>query len=176
MLRYIFVCTIFFFIFLFSSSLSFADSAYVLPYPSAMPGSRFYALFEIKDRISQIFYFGDFGSFKYNLSQSDKYLVESKTLFEYSQYLLAEESLKKSDSYFLKITPGLISASNNGKVVSEKQNVLDNASLKHIEVLEKLKTELPSRFDWNPEKGQAKTIDIEKLIEESIKVRKAVYD
>ena len=67
----------------------FAESQYVLPYPSAMPGSFLYKLNLVQEEILRYWYFGDFGQFKYNLGLSDKYLVEAKTLFEYKQYLLA---------------------------------------------------------------------------------------
>ena len=175
MLRYLLISLFVFFVLVSSSRSVFAQSSHVLPYPSFMPGSKLYVFSEIKDMISQIFYFGDFGRFKYNLSQSDKYLVEAKTLFEYNQFLLARDSLEKSNSHFLKIGPSLINASKNNKAISEKQNILDSASLKHIEVLEKLKAELPPKFDWNPEKDQAQTIEIRKLLENSIKIRTS-YD
>ena len=171
MLRYLLISLFVFFVLVSSSRSVFAQSSYVLPYPSFMPGSKFYVFFEIKDKVSEFFYFGDFGRFKYNLSQSDKYLVEAKTLFEYNQFLLARDSLEKSNSHFLKIKPSLISASKNSKLINEKQNVLDSASLKHIEILEKLKAELAPEFVWNPEKGQAQTIEIRKIIVDSVKIR-----
>ena len=79
---------------------AFAKSDYVLPYPSLMPGSKLYILQEIKNTVLQYWYFGNFGQFTYALKQSDKFLVEAKTLFEYDQYLLADEALKKSDYFF----------------------------------------------------------------------------
>ena len=63
------------------ASRAFAESPYVLPYPSAMPGSIFYKLNLIQDELLRFWYFGDFGQFKYNLAQSDKYLVEAINLF-----------------------------------------------------------------------------------------------
>ena len=76
-----------FFIILIPSSV-YAQSSYVLPYPSQMPGGLYYKIHLIYENVSKYWYFGDFGRFDYNLKQSDKYLVETKTLFEYKQILV----------------------------------------------------------------------------------------
>ena len=77
---YILICSLLFLI--LATSFSFAESDYVLPYPSSMPGSKFYQIRLIWDEVKKYWYFGSFGQFEYNLKQSDKYLVEAKTLFE----------------------------------------------------------------------------------------------
>src|SRR3989338_10416904 len=126
-------------VFIFFASQSFAESSYVLPYPSAMPGSVLYKFGLVREALMKYWYFGDFGEFKYNLSQSDKYLVEAKTLFDYKQYLLGYQALFTSNDYFKKIKPNLISAQKHGKDISEKRNILEEAAEKHIEELIKLK-------------------------------------
>lgn len=153
---------------------SYADSNYVLPYPSAMPGSIIYKLNLIQDELFRFWYFGDFGQFKYNLSQSDKYLVEAKTLFDYRQYLLAYQALIKSDNYFKKIKPAILSADRNGKNVGDKEKFLERAAEKHIEELSKLKRNLPQAFEWRPEKEQPQTLNLQKAFENSIRVRQEV--
>jgi|SRR3989344_6542655 len=152
----------------------FAESPYVLPYPSAMPGSIFYKLNLIQEEILKFWYFGDFGQFKYNLSQSDKYLVEAKTLFDYKQYLLAHQALKKSDNYFKKIEPAIFSAKGNAKNTIDKGKLLKEAAEKHIEELEKLKKVLPTTFEWRPEKQQPQILNLSEAFENSIEIRKKV--
>jgi len=152
-------------------SNAFAESSYVLPYPSAMPGSIFYRLNLIREEILRYWYFGDFGGFHFNLKQSDKYLVEAKTLFDYKQYLLAHKALQKSDKYFGKIYPNLLSAKNNGKNISEKKKVLKRAAQKHIEELVKIKDDAPATFNWTPEKEKPTTLNIWESIDKSIKLR-----
>lgn len=149
----------------------FADSLYVLPYPSAMPGSIWYKLDLVKEAIDKFWYWGDFGQFDYNLSESDKYLVEAKTLFEYKQYLLGYNALLKSDSYFRKILPSLTSAKNHDKDISEKQEILKNAVGKHIEVLTQIENEVPASFNWAPEKKPSTNLELKKAIENSIQER-----
>ncbi|MCL4418206.1 MAG: hypothetical protein M1365_16230 [Actinobacteria bacterium] len=97
------------------STKASAQSSYVLPYPSAMPGSSSYKIHQLYESIIKYWYFGNLGQFKYNLKQSDKYLVEAKTLFEYNQYLLASKALTKSDYYFKNIEPYLLKAKNEIK-------------------------------------------------------------
>lgn len=137
-----------------------AASTYILPYPSAMPGNVFYKLHLIMEKILQYWYFGDFGKFTYNLKESDKYLVEAKTLFEYDQYLLGFSALKKSDNFFRQINPDLLNAKKHGKNINDKKILLHQAALKHIEILEKIKGEVPSEFTWLPEKGNETHLDL----------------
>lgn len=159
------------FLFLFSSTKVFAESQYVLPYPASMPGSKFYLLQEFKNTALQYWYFGNFGQFTYNLKQSDKFLVEAKILFEYKQYLLAEKALKKSDYFLLKIPNNLYKARSEKKNISQKKELLQEALLKHIEVLNSLKKELPDNFTWKPEKSSSTMLTIGRDIEDSIRIR-----
>ena len=152
----------------------FAESSYVLPYPSAMPGSIFYKLNLIQEEILRFWYFGDFGQFKYNLQQSDKYLVEAKTLFDYKQHLLAYQALQRSDNYFKKIEPNILAAKKNGKNTVDKEKLLREAAEKHIEELGKLKKILPRTFEWIPEKQEAKALDLQGAFENSTIIRQEV--
>lgn len=163
---------IIFLLFLFVSSKTYAQSNYVLPYPSSMPGSLLYKIHLIYEGVSKYWYFGDFGQFDYNLKMADKYLVEAKTLFEYKQYLLGYKSLQKSDLYFLSISQNLEKAGNNRKNIVQKKMVLGNAAQKHIETLEKMKAGSPDTFNWQPEKALPTMLDIKRTIENSINVRK----
>lgn len=159
--------------YLFLSVHTNASSSYVLPYPSAMPGSIFYKLNLIKEEILKYWYFGDFGQFHYNLKQSDKYLVEAKTLFEYKQYLLGYDALKRSNGYFAKVKPYLNKARIENKNIYQRQNILKEAALKHVEVLNGIKLQVPNEFIWRPEKSQPIKISLRKTLEESISIRKS---
>ena len=154
-------------------SNAFAESSYVLPYPSAMPGNIFYKLNLIKEEILKYWYFGDFGQFHFNLKRSDKYLVEAKTLFDYKQYLLALLALQKSDKYFGKIYPNLLSAKNKGKKLAEKETIFKEAAKKHIEELTKLKSSVPSVFAWTPERELPTNLKLWESIDTSILLRRA---
>lgn len=173
MRRYLFIILFTFLIFANSSQV-FAESSYVLPYPSVMPGSIFYKLNLIQEALLKFWYFGDFGQFKYNLQESDKYLVEAKTLFDYKQYLLGYKALLRSDSYFEKIQPALALAKKHRKDISEKSEILKEAARKHIEELQKLKNNLPESYEWRPEKSKATNLELWKEISRSIIVRSRV--
>jgi len=146
-----------------------AESQYVLPYPGSMPGSKLYKAHLLWENVLRYWHYGNFGQFKYNLKQSDKYLVEAKTLFEYKQYLLGYNALKKSDNYFEKISPALEKARKENKDIVQKQNLLNTAGLKHIEVLNSIV--VPDKFVWSPEKASSTILEIKKAIDESIGLR-----
>lgn len=152
-------------------SFTFAESNYVLPYPSYMPGNFLYKPRLILNKLSAYIYFGDFGRFDYSLKESDHYLVEAKTLFEYKQYLLGVSALKKSDSFFMTISPNLENARKSGKNTSEKEVLLREATLKHMETLGDLKNKLPKTFNWSPEKSESTPINLSDLIDKSIQIR-----
>lgn len=150
----------------------FAQSDYVLPYPSSMPGNVFYKVNLVKEKLMKYWYFGSFGKFDYNLKQSDKYLVEAKTLFEYKQYLLGFKALQKSNTYFNNIPQYLTKAKRENKNIVQRQNILKSASLKHIEMLNFIETITPDNFVWNPEKEVSTDLNLEKTIDEAIRIRK----
>jgi len=162
---------IFLFLTFFKTSV-FAQSNYVLPYPSSMPGSLFYEIHLIYENISKYWYFGDFGQFDYSLKMADKYLVEAKTLFEYKQYLLGYKALKKSDQYFVNIIPSLARAGKDGKNTLQKKTILNEAAQKHIEILDKMQIDNPDVFNWQPEKALPTALDMGGTIRNSINVRK----
>lgn len=155
----------------FFSPSAFAQSDYVLPYPSYMPGNRMYKIHQIIEVLENYWYFGNFGKFDYNLTLSDKYLVEAKTLFDYKQYLLAYKALEKSNQYFLKTAPYLQKAKEDGKDISQKRVILRSAAEKHVEILQDLAKRVPDTLIWKPEKASSTTLDIKNLIQTSIRIR-----
>ncbi len=154
-----------------SSTDTLAKSSYVLPYPSVMPGGLSYKVHLIWETINQYWYFGDFGQFEYNLKQSDKYLVEAKTLFEYEQFLLGVDSLKKSDEYFKKAPSHLRQAAKNHKDISIKQKELRTASERHVEVLSQMEKIFPEIIHWIPEKVAPTDLPLHSLLYSSIQIR-----
>ncbi len=136
-----------------------------------MPGGFSYKLHSLYENLSKYWYFGNFGQFTYNLKESDKYLVEAKTLFEYNQYLLGFSALEKSDTYFINTLPNLIKAQNKGENISTYRQLLGEAAQKHVEVLTKLKQEVPDSFTWTPEKSLPTHLSLKSAIDNSIKIR-----
>ena len=171
-MRYL-LCLLIILIALFNLKFSaFAQTTdYVLPYPSFMPGSKFYSVHQIWEKISRYWHFGNLAQFKYNLSQADKYLVEAKTLLEYKQYLLGYQALKKSDIFFSMAPFYLQKAKQEGKNIDEKKRLLDQAALKHIEVLTSIQSVVPEHFVWKPEKDGPTNLSLQESIQNSILIR-----
>lgn len=149
-----------------------AGSGYVLPYPSAMPGSKLYLLHQLEERLLKYWYFGEYGRFTYNRQLADKYLVEAKTLFEYKQYVLAMDALSLSDSYFNAMQRTLFDTQKmkNGRV--EKVALMHDAALKHAETLDIMRKSLPEIFIWQGENEEAKRLNIQSALDRSISIRK----
>jgi hypothetical protein len=156
--------------------LSSAYASYVLPYPSYMPGNKLYTLSRVIDRMSAWWYFGSIAQVKYHLKLSDKYLVESKTLFEYQQYLLAVDALHRSDQEFLKIPEHISKAFREGKDVTNLSEMIQTASEKHREVLSEIASNVPASFQWTPEKSPSTGLDLGSLLREAASERIQVYD
>lgn len=155
---------------IFSRS-SFVFAAYVLPYPSYMPGNKLYAVSKIADRLESWWYWGAISKTKYHMKLADKYLVESKTLFEYKQYMLAINALRESDEHITQIPAYIALGKSQGKNMTEVELSFSTEKIVHREVLQKLKTELPSTFVWTPEKEVPTTLDIEGLLLRALTLR-----
>ncbi len=140
---------------LFSPRIIFAD--YVLPYPSVMPGNKMYKITRIIDELKRFWYFGKIAQEKYHLALADKYLVEAKTLFEYKQYLLGVDALRRSDAQFRALP---------------KDSLTHEAAQKHTEVLSQLLLVVPDMFQWSPEKSASITLQLKDLITASIGIRR----
>lgn len=172
MIRLFRVAAFFIFLFFITINQVFAESNYILPYPSNMPGGLSYKIHLLYENISKYWYFGDFGQFNYNLKMADKYLVEAKTLFEYKQYLLGYKALRKSDFYFSNTLLNLIKAEKNNKNIAQKKIILRQAAQKHIEILERMEADNPATFNWQPEKTSSTILEIKKAIEVAADIRK----
>lgn len=146
---------------------------YVLPYPSFMPGNTLYRVTRMIDRLKKPLYFGSISRYKYHLALADKYLVEAKTLFEYKQYLLAADALKRSDREFAAVVPTIARGKKEGKDMRLFAQTLNDASDTHIMILRNLKMILPSEFEWRPEKASATTLTIADSIDVSMMLRES---
>lgn len=149
----------------------YAQAEHVLPYPSAMPGSKAYTLFTLWDEMQRYWHFGSLSQFRYNLKQSDKYIVEARVLFEYKQYLLADRALKNSDKYFDQAALSLDKASKEKKNIRIESERLVSAASKHREVLMKIRESTPEEFLWSPEDAAGSTLQLQNSIDKAIVVR-----
>jgi cell shape-determining protein MreC len=138
--------------FFFMFVTSHARASYVLPYPSFMPGNKIYKITRLIDKVKAYWYWGELGQAKYHTALADKYLVEAKVLFEYKQYLLAVDALKRSNEHVEK-------ASN------EEQRAA------HVQVLTRIKEDVPEEFTWTPEKDKATKLSLYDLIDAAIALR-----
>ena len=89
---------------------------------------------------------------------------------------MAIKALEKSNFYFKNESDFLVQAERENKNISEKMMLLKNASQKHIEVLEKIKKEVPEKFNWSPEKSIPYELQIRTIIDKAIKDRMQVYE
>lgn len=150
--------------FLFSEPIS---AAYSLPYPSYMPGNKLYAVSRLLDAAKGWWSWGTIATLKYNESLGDKYIVEAKTLFEYKQYLLAVDALKRSDARVAVLPALLQKAKDEKKDIAVLEEVIHEELSAHIDALDDLKGRLPSTFVWQPEKSAPTNLPLGQLLDSS---------
>lgn len=141
---------------------------YVLPYPSVMPGNKLYTLSRMLDRVKKYWYFGTIAQIKYHISLSDKYLVEAKTLFEYKQYALGMDALKRSNEAFAVLPVYIQKGHMEGKNMDAFVQMIREAGAVHINVCTSLANTLPATFSWTPENGPASELFMLDALEDSI--------
>ncbi|MBI4066279.1 hypothetical protein HY411_01040 [Candidatus Gottesmanbacteria bacterium] len=148
-----------------------AAAAYVLPYPSIMPGHKLYRIARLIDEAKQYWYWGNLSSYRYYLGQSDKALVEVKTLFEYSQYLLAINALERSSAALQPIPYSLKAARDEGKNIEKYRREFGEAMEEHKRLIVKIREETPEQFTWTPEKAAPQTLMIHQALWEAERIR-----
>ncbi len=143
---------------------SIVRASYVLPYPSYMPGHKLYRMARFMDEVKRYWYWGNLASYRYYLGQSDKALVEAKTLFEYHQYLLAINALERSNTALQRVPGSLKRATDEGKNIEEYKRELGEAMDEHKRLIAKLKMETPEVFTWTPEKSIPQVLALHQLL------------
>lgn len=151
--------------------LSSVQAAYVLPYPSTMPGSKLYVITRFFDRIEKYWSFGSIAGLKYTMNQSDKTLVESKTLFEYSQYFLGLDALSRSDTFVQTLPFFIGKGTNEGKDMTAFRKLVENEMMKHREVLSKMRNDVPEEVFWQEEKKSGMNLPLRSRVDTSIRIR-----
>lgn len=159
-------------IFLFVSQV--AEAAYVLPYPSYLPGNKLYKVSEIIDGLKKYWHFGTLTQLKYVQEMSDKHLVEAKTLFEYKQYALGVRALEKSNSEVVQISPLLSRLAEEKKNNPEIIENVDEEMKSHVGVLARMFSELPDNIEWTEEKQASRVINFSKLFSDAMDLRKKI--
>lgn len=112
------------------------------------------------DEAKRYWYWGNFSSYRYYLGQSDKTLVEAKTLFEYHQYLLGMDALQRSNRAVQQQNIYLLRSEKEDKDVRQARQTVSEAMSEHERILKKLMEELPPEFVWIPEKQTAQVLHI----------------
>lgn len=144
---------------------------YVLPYPSVMPGNKLYSLTRLIDTIQGYWSWGSFAKIQHHLGLADKYLVEAKILFEYKQYLLGVDALKRSNVEVKQLFPYVVSAYSEHKDIKPTVQNIDNAMSVHLNVLQHMTNIVPEIFIWKPEHDNETQLLLQYLIDQSLKLR-----
>jgi hypothetical protein len=149
---------------------------YVMPYPSFMPGNKLYKISRIVDQLKIWWEFGNISQTKYHMLLADKYLIEAKTLFEYKQYLLGLDALKRSDSEILKVPIYIQKGRLEGKNMSKLREIFHEELSSHIEILSVLLTKIPEVYTWTPEKTKSTELNIGVTVRKSISNRNSLFN
>ena len=161
-------------LFVFSAAIESVRADYVLPYPSFFPGNKLYKISRFIDSAKSWWYWGSISQTKYHLLLADKYLIEAKTLLEYKQYPLGLDALFRSDQDFLPLPEILEQVKREGKDNMNLTALVQEASLAHVVVLQKLAEDLPADFTWRDEHKAVKNLEIGRALADSIAIRSRV--
>ncbi len=123
------------------------------------------------DEAKKYWYWGNLSSYRYYLGQSDKALVEAKTLFEYGQYLLAMEALERSNRFLQHVPDALKKAKQEGKDVEKYEREFREAMKEHRKTVVKLLDTLPEEFIWRPEDRSANQLRIREELNKALLLR-----
>lgn len=123
------------------------------------------------DEAKRCWYWGNLASYRYYLGQSDKTLVEAKTLFEYGQYLLAMQAIRRSGEAIEHANQYFQNAKREQKIGRQQRQELSDAMSEHIRVLSSIRTQTPEEFYWSPEKESSQTLRIHQELDRAIGVR-----
>lgn len=165
------------FLLLISYCLFFIPSVnaeYVLPYPSFMPGNKMYRISRFVDQVKKYWYFGSIAQTKYHLGLAGKYLVEAKTLFEYKQYLLGVDALKRSDVEFQQLPDFIAKAEKEQKNMKNFISLIIEGATIHKSVLSALESIVPVDFIWTPEKEKPTELNLKSILQVSEEIRNRV--
>lgn len=146
-------------------------AAYVLPYPSYMPGNKLYRVSRVIDEAKKYWYWGNLASYRYELEQSDKALVEAKILFEYNQYLLALDALERSNIALPRVSVSLRQARDEGKNIEKYKQEFMAALEEHKRLIVKIKKDVPEEFTWTPEKKAPQVLGLHAALSEAERIR-----
>jgi len=133
-----------------------------------MPGNRLYFISRIIDQINRWWYFGSVAQTKYHLGLSDKYLVEAKTLYEYKQYLLGTDALRRSTKEFHEIPINIKRAQSEGKDMTLLIVKISESAEVHKTILMDMRVDNPETFQWTPEKEASTDLKIHDEINNGI--------
>lgn len=152
------------------------QAAHILPYPSYMPGNKLYKVSRILDVVKNYWYFGSIAQIKYQLALSDKYLVEAKTLFEYKQYLLGVDALKRSTKEFQEMPIHVKQGQLEKKDMSLQISSISESAQAHKNVLLSMKEASPDVYHWTPEKDDPTNLNLHNEIDRGITTVMSVTD
>lgn len=151
-----------------------SNASYVLPYPSFMPGNKLYRVSRFIDEVKRYWYWGNLSSYRYYLGQSDKALVEAKTLFEYRQYLLAVNALGRSNDALQRVPDSLKQAKNEGKDIEKYKEEFGSAMDEHKRLIAAIKEDLPEVFTWTPENSNPVVLSIHEALSQAVRKRNEI--
>lgn len=163
-------------LFLSTAAINHVHASYMLPYPSYMPGNKLYQLSRILDKVKLYWSYGSIAKAKVYMNLSDKYLVEAKTLFEYKQYLLGADALKRSNSAFEQIPIYIQIGRSERKEMSGVITQIIEGVVVHTQLLAQMEKEVPQEFLWTPEKTGSTNLPLSEYIKAAIKIRQSVVE
>lgn len=121
---------------------------YTLAYPGLLPTSPLYGLKTLRDQIIGLLISDPLKKSQFDLLQADKRLAAGMFLLEANQNnTLAVDTISKGENYFFMAVGYLKQAKQQGESINDMLSNMENATLKHQQVLENLAQSHPQIKD-----------------------------
>lgn len=112
--------------------------SYDLPYSGALPGTPFYFLKALRDRLVSLLINDPLKKAQFDLLNSDKRIAAAMLLFDKKQEDLALSTISKSTNYFQEAVAITQETAKTRKEAGQYFDTLSQAARKHIEIIDSL--------------------------------------
>jgi len=125
-----------------SPSPAVSQVQYYLPYPGILPDSSLYKLKAIRDRLVLLMVTNPEAKAKKQLLYADKRIGAAEALIQGGKSVLGTSTATKAEKYLEQSVNQTLELRSNGRDVKSFLLTLSNATAKHLEILDQLKSQV----------------------------------
>lgn len=150
-----------------TSTPSYKNVDYTLPYPGLLPDSPLYPLKAFRDKLISMFISDPLQKAKFDLLQTDKRVNSSIYLFnrKHRNENLITTTISKGENYFEEGIGQIRQAKMQGQSNPDIIHLFSKASQKHIELIREMEVKVTGAFKKDLHSSEIRMIDLEKTVD-----------